>query len=674
MAASSTDWESRARDEERFEADEQDSGGSSESDGEEDIYLSGVQAGEEMMETLLGLYYANKLTAKWLCIIAWWASRAGAAGPANKYAFRPNDPSTGHYQRHIDAVTGVSLRDPSAYRINVPGREKHDLGRASHATQVGFPLEDLEKELQDTPSVWDALDARLRDGQMPPAYTNHVVVARSAERVLPVGIFLDGVQFTKKNSILGIFMINLISHRRHLVAGLRKSTLCRCGCRTWCSIRPVMAYLHWCLVAMAEGMYPATRDDGRPWADDDPRKQRAGSPLPFKAALLWLKGDMIEYGGTLGFASFSTKCFPCIFCKTTEDHEFDVRGLSPVSFPAPLVTQDDYRRACEACEKHVVLDRGARASVAQLLRYDKRERGGRGRVLVVDMPALGLRAGDRLEPSAGCPDVGRFEALDQFPCPIVFWRRTEETRCRHRNPIFDASIGVTVDRVAIDILHSLYLGVAQTWASFAFQQILRANAYGIADRTTNERNAMAAARIGQDLKKFYSRLPQGSSKLEDFTLTTIGSKQLAAKGGETRCICPFVVELLYRFRAVLPEGQTLCASGDALLRLIALMDDKPSVMSAADAQEFCSCLKRFVVLAQAMGMPMQHKLHCMMHVANRILSEGNPSSYANWLDESLNRCLADAGRQSHVLVWTARLFMLFSTVESRRIAKIARRR
>ena len=58
---------------------------------------------------------------------------------------------------------------------------------------------------------------------------------------------------------------------------------------------------------------------------------------------------------------------------------------------------------------------------------------------------------DRVEPSVHVPDVSKLEEIvdaANFPTAglrVTFWRRDAESRTKHRNPIFDPSIGIVPD-------------------------------------------------------------------------------------------------------------------------------------------------------------------------------------------------------------------------------------
>ena len=56
------------------------------------------------------------------------------------------------------------------------------------------------------------------------------------------------------------------------------------------------------------------------------------------------------------------------------------------------------------------------AEVVAALRFDKRKKdGAHGRALIRDIPVLGLRKNDRLEPSPALRDVCLLDGATEFP-------------------------------------------------------------------------------------------------------------------------------------------------------------------------------------------------------------------------------------------------------------------
>eukprot|EP00959_Pyramimonas_sp_CCMP1952_P280116 5856019-Pyramimonas_sp.AAC.1 len=134
----------------------------------------------------------------------------------------------------------------------------------------------------------------------------HPAVRRAyPERVLLLSLYSDGIRFTrservgKTDTLLGFF-VHLVPHaRRHTVAILRKSEQCRCGCRGWCTIYPIMLMMAWSLKALLEGKSPRLTHDHQPFPPNDPRIARAGTTIR-KGVLVWLKGDLMEQSITYG--------------------------------------------------------------------------------------------------------------------------------------------------------------------------------------------------------------------------------------------------------------------------------------------------------------------------------------------------------------------------------------
>ena len=62
---------------------------------------SPLYAGTQLIELLLWLKMSNRLSAKYICIIAYWAFHSKGMGGLDKLGKKPNSLS-GHFQRHLD--------------------------------------------------------------------------------------------------------------------------------------------------------------------------------------------------------------------------------------------------------------------------------------------------------------------------------------------------------------------------------------------------------------------------------------------------------------------------------------------------------------------------------------------------------------------------------------------
>ena len=190
-------------------------------------------------------------------------------------------------------------------------------------------------------------------GELPPCYMQHVVAQERGHRAWPLALYVDGVPTTSKDGMLGFWVYSLLTQKRHLCVALRKSSLCRCGCRGWCTLHGVFAFLHWSFQALAAQQFPPSRHDGRPWltqksssmADDD-RASLAGLPLKCSGALIMLKGDWSEYHVTFGFMAPTSVAAPCPACWCTRDDMYQGRCHSGSGLPWRLIqaTQTIWRR------------------------------------------------------------------------------------------------------------------------------------------------------------------------------------------------------------------------------------------------------------------------------------------------------------------------------------------
>eukprot|EP00969_Alexandrium_andersonii_P294373 13010998-Alexandrium_andersonii.AAC.1 len=129
------------------------------------------EAGFELASLLMDLKRQGTLSAKQGCLIAFWATRAGAAGDVSRLAFRPNAPS-GHFSRHWDAATGSKITKQNWYFLPTPLSSRCDATRVEVDVSVLPPHELLVSECQRS-SHRGLLATALEQNRLPPAYTEH---------------------------------------------------------------------------------------------------------------------------------------------------------------------------------------------------------------------------------------------------------------------------------------------------------------------------------------------------------------------------------------------------------------------------------------------------------------------------------------------------------------------
>ena len=134
-----------------------------------------------------------------MCVGCWYDAKAGLGGGAGAFAFRPDAP-TGHYQRHLDLCTGISMNDQLTWRhrVDVPEHAQYDEPRAPHLVLVSAPREVLNDEVVEDPSILN----RASGTQWPPSYYAKPTVRASAQVVAPLALYLDGAPSTQRDGVL----------------------------------------------------------------------------------------------------------------------------------------------------------------------------------------------------------------------------------------------------------------------------------------------------------------------------------------------------------------------------------------------------------------------------------------------------------------------------------------
>ena len=296
-----------------YDSDDDDEGVSAdESSGDEGdkiLDAAGAEAGLHVLDILMEMTVSGtKMTAKSACILAYWIERAGGQGAVTRLGLPPTSPS-GHFARKFRKVTGLDLYEKNHMPLEVPCYSKHDLGRTTMKLPVVPFHEAFAREVQDDPSTEEDLRSAIVDGEWSQSYWAHPIVRRHHPNVVePISLYVDGVPFTKSDGFVGVWMYSIRTGRRHVAAAIRKSAICRCGCRGWCTMFVIWSYIVWTLEACAEGFYPHHGVFGREFDDEDEfRRALAGASLGFVAAVINIKSDMMEWATSLHRSSKQVK-------------------------------------------------------------------------------------------------------------------------------------------------------------------------------------------------------------------------------------------------------------------------------------------------------------------------------------------------------------------------------
>ena len=269
-------------------------------------------------------------------------------------------------------------------------------------------------------------------------------------------------------------------------------------------------------------------------------------------------------------------------------------GFSPVDFPFAAKTYEELKAACDRAEIHLVIDKAFHLVIRTRLRYDRKDKGCHGRCLVEDVPVLGLKAGDRLEPSVTLPDIGRqFDNLTLFPFPVTFWRSSEQTWVYHRLPLWSERAGFTHDlAMGVDWLHTLSLGVYHFFLLFCIHQMFQLDLWNTRESTEQGRIGASVDCIRRELTVYYRNRSASGIKvtqITDMSWTSFGTKysqSCSFKAAETNHFMPYLHQKLVQFQALLPNGNSLVEASSALLVCSDLIHEYPSVFPTQAVQDF----------------------------------------------------------------------------------------
>lgn len=322
-----------------------------------------------------------------------------------------------------------------------------------------------------------------------------------------------------------------------------------------------------------------------------------GAPLRAKGIVLHAKGDWAEFCERLGFPSHASGFRPCFCCNASGDALYDPVGVSLISTPWHNNLEQDYEEAAPACEVCAVMSAEAHATIKRLLRYDKRTNSASsfGRALTRGVAELGLRTGDRLEPCESLPDVVEFEHISVFPAKVLFWRPSKANTVHHRCPLWQPEFGLTPARsIAIDLLHSYYLGPLQVWARESCWMRLESGIWKAPGHTEKENIVMTVSILQRELFSFYAGAAtthpgEDISKMAALTAKMLGvggkSKRLKSKAKETWGLALFLLRLLPRHVAVLGErGASMLAAGHLLVDFLRHLKRCGDVLAVPDKQ------------------------------------------------------------------------------------------
>lgn len=242
---------------------------------------------------------------------------------------------------------------------------------------------------------------------------------------------------------------------------------------------------------------------------------------------------------------------------------------------------------------------------------------------------------------------------------------------KHRNPLLEPSSGIGLQTFAVDILHTLNLGIYAKFLGKAWWALISADAFRVQAGMGGRRNVeeLALNSIGPlktALNSYYKAFEAANpgvklNKIQDVSVKTLGSQNACAlncKAAEMRPLLRFTATLLAEKRGfLLPAEEALVPAADALASFSEALRTLPrGPVPVHVSQPVMNLLKRYTILAKEAGVPEIPKLHLAFHLVHRIGLQGSPALAATFLDEGANGVAAEMARGLHRSTWTRRFF------------------
>ena len=118
---------------------------------------------------------------------------------------------------------------------------------------------------------------------------------------------------------------------------------------------------------------------------------------------------------------------------------------------------------------------------------------------------------------------------------VLFWRRSNNIICLHRNPLFDARLGVTPSTMVADAMHCEFLGVFQHVGAYALRAMVSANAWRAPSYFTGEaRLEHSLVGFKRDLFDWYGERQRRSPATQITEVTEITTKMVVGKGARPK--------------------------------------------------------------------------------------------------------------------------------------------
>ena len=221
---------------------------------------------------------------------------------------------------------------------------------------------------------------------------------------------------------------------------------------------------------------------------------------------------------------------------------------------------------------------------------------------------------------------------------------------------------------ALDWLHTLSLGVFQTYSCYAFHMLVRTDAWRTTATTESTRMELSVSRLSPVFNRWQKEQQRRGRKITEIgnmkaeMFGTFASPKFGLKGAETNWFLEYLVTVFIpsflpdlEDAAAREQFRTILAAGQSLMSILQLIRDNPITFRAAQVQQFHDASKGYLRIMQSLGVRPKPKDHMLMELSYGCRYLGSPALYSNWADESLNRLLRGVAAGAHSAVHEKRI-------------------
>ena len=177
--------------------------------------------------------------------------------------------------------------------------------------------------------------------------------------------------------------------------------------------------------------------------------------------------------------------------------------------------------------------------------------------------------------------------------------RPNQQRVKHRNPIFDPDLDITLFRMIVDSLHALNLGTLKHFSQELVWIMLWCNVW-VARRgkTQDEWMELATHGLRADLSKFEDQCMKDNPSHKHTTVQkltadhfgTPAARTLRLKAAETKVFFYFLYSKLQSVSGQLHQGTVWLGAANNMEKLLRMLETLPWKMSAQQQQDHgCIC-------------------------------------------------------------------------------------